>query len=321
MACHKSTYFYILIFILLLLSYLIMPPYRSAFVCVPNCSRGFHSQRGLSVHQKLCRLFKQHQNESLATLAQQSDTFYQLAMAQTTAPERGSTVRTLLVLVENLRDSSSGTIQPVADIDDFIQPIDAMPTPPSPLPVEPPVEPPIEPAPVGRGHRKKRPTWKVLEQQARSHSNTSNTSVRNDTIDVPLPPVFNPTFISNQTTPNRFGLYSIYDTPVMTPPPDTDSGSFITPTPLDFVEPALNVPSRLATRALSTIDELAEKLKSCSNYSSAKVTQRYWNSPNKSLEDCDRLVHDVTVPSRPIVHVTGHTRVSELNKGHLSQVT
>ena len=28
-----------------------------------------------------------------------------------------------------------------------------------------------------------------------------------------------------------------------------------------------------------------------------------------------------TVPSRPIVHVTRHTRVSELNNGHLSQVT
>ena len=104
----------------------------------------------------------------------------------------------------------------------------------------------------------------------------------------------------------------------MTPPPDTDASSFITPTPLVFLEPAANVPSKLATRALSAVDELAEKLKACSNYSSAKVMQWYWNSSNKSLEDCDRLVHDVfldpnVIPSE-LLHFSARRETTLMDK-------
>ena len=181
-------------------------------------------------------------------------------------------------------------VQPLPDLDNLVQPVEDMPAP-SPRPPSPP---PLPPPPTGRGHRKKRPTWKVLEQQARSlppPQPLSSSSAHNH--DVPPPPPFEPHFASHQTSPNQFGLYSTYKAPIMTLPPGVNPTTFTAPTPLLFTEPARNVPSRLAVRALSAVDELAEKLKACSNYSSAKVMEWYWNTSNKSLDDCDRLVHNV----------------------------
>ena len=50
-----------------------MPPLRYAFHCIPTCSRGFNSPRGLSLHQATCLLFREERSQRMHALAQASE--------------------------------------------------------------------------------------------------------------------------------------------------------------------------------------------------------------------------------------------------------
>ena len=174
-------------------------------------------------------------------------------------------------------------------MNDIVQPVEddnlfRTPTPP-PVPID------LESSTMGRGRRNKRPTWKVLEQQQQAHRSLPATQpTPPPTTPIPPTPLFEPTFQSHRTPTDSYGLYALYDKPVIVPPSNACS---IAPTPVTFVDPASRVPTQLASQTLSATEELAEKLKACSSRSAALVMQWFWERQSKSIDDCDRLVHDV----------------------------
>ena len=99
-------------------------------------------------------------------------------------------------------------------------------------------------------------------------------------------------FETHRTRVDRYGLYSVYDTPIVSNPALLSTLA-INPTPITFVDPASRVPNKLASRSLSATEELAEKLKACSSRSAALVMQWFWECQGKSINDCDTLVHEV----------------------------
>ena len=51
-----------------------MPPQRFPFHCISGCTTsGFRSQRGLSIHQSTCRVYKEDQRRELQELAQAAE--------------------------------------------------------------------------------------------------------------------------------------------------------------------------------------------------------------------------------------------------------
>ena len=72
MSHRSSTLVLLLLVVFLNVSQLAMPPIRHAFTCIRECSRGFHSQRGLSLHQSGCSVFQVHQYQQMLALAQAS---------------------------------------------------------------------------------------------------------------------------------------------------------------------------------------------------------------------------------------------------------
>ena len=143
---------------------------------------------------------------------------------------------------------------------------------------------------MGRGHRAKRPTWKVLDQQHHARPPPVDPTLP-PAPSIPPTPTFEPTFETHRTHANSFGLYALYKTPITATP--AHSVPTITPTPVTFVDPASCVPAKLASQSLSATEELAEKLKACSSRSAALVMQWFWERQGKSVDDCDRLVHEV----------------------------
>lgn len=161
-------------------------------------------------------------------------------------------------------------------------------------PTTPPPSPPPPELVSGRGHRTKRPTWKILEQrqQAAQRQVPPPLPTPSPATSVPPVPVFEPTFESHRTPVNPYGLYSIYNTPTL-PIHNMPPTSTIVPTPINFVDPASRVPKQLVSQGLSATEELAEKLKACSSRSAALVMQWFWERQGRSIDDCDTLVHDV----------------------------
>ena len=65
-----------IIFISILVLFSVMPRYP--FICVPNCQRGFRSERGLSIHQSACQPYRLEQEEELMALAQAAEAYHAL---------------------------------------------------------------------------------------------------------------------------------------------------------------------------------------------------------------------------------------------------
>ena len=166
-----------------------------------------------------------------------------------------------------------------------------------PLPSPPPSTPPAPPidlnSTMGRGRRTKRPTWKVLEQEQQSRRPPSAMPTPSPAPSAPPIPVFEPTFESHRTPVDSFGLYSVYNKPISVSSSSSATPTVISPTPITFIDPASRVPTKLASQTLSATEELAEKLKACSNRSAALVMQWFWERQAKSIDDCDTLVHEV----------------------------
>ena len=59
----------------LILSHLDMPPSRYAFPCVNSCGKGSRSQRGLSLHQLSCKVYKQEQSRAFQEMTAQAQIF------------------------------------------------------------------------------------------------------------------------------------------------------------------------------------------------------------------------------------------------------
>lgn len=281
----------VLIFLTITVHLPIMPPLRFAFHCTPKCSRGFNSPRGLTIHQLRCSWFKEDEDGRMQELAQASqagDEIYSTtpAAAEPTSPVIVSGINFIVSYVCN-------DIVPQAEVEmeDVVQPFEDDPSVPPTSPPAPPVD---SVASMGRGQRSKRPTWKVLEQQQQARDRALSTPLPAPSPATPPQPipVFEPTFQSNRTSQDRYGLYSIYNTPITTPT-TSDPTLYIPPTPITFVDPASRVPTKLASQSLSATDELAERLKACSSRSAALVMQWFWERQGKSIDDCDTLVHDV----------------------------
>ena len=183
------------------------------------------------------------------------------------------------------------------ELEDILQPIQDDPSllPTSPAPQSINIE-PINVEPAGRGHRTKRPTWKILEQQktqARSNIPSSPATTTPPAVpSAPPTPLFEPVFETHRTVTDPYGLYSVYNTPCI-PHSIARLPVHISPTPITFIDPASRVPNNLASRGLSATEELAEKLKACSSRSAALVMQWFWERQGRSVEDCDTLVHEV----------------------------
>ncbi|KAK7682685.1 hypothetical protein QCA50_014068 [Cerrena zonata] len=167
-----------------------------------------------------------------------------------------------------------------------------------PFPSEPDITPDaivpstsIEPPTLGRGQRKKRPTWKVIEQ----HHSSAAISVA-PTVTEPLPPQAPmPQFDTHAGRVDHYGLYAKYLSPI-----PTTSPTYFTPTPIHFIEPASRVPERLRRRALppSPTDGTSLKLNlspthAFSSPSAELIMNWHWSSKTKSLEDTNLLVHSV----------------------------
>ncbi|KAK7689700.1 hypothetical protein QCA50_007495 [Cerrena zonata] len=249
-----------------------MPATRTyLFPCVESCTHGSQTARGLSIHQAKCKVYKHVQDRDFEAMARQLQSIHSSrieAVPQAQQAPSGVPSSSL--------NSTSDTMSDHLNIEDAIIPIDyGEPPPPEPLNV-----------PVGRGHRRKRPTWKVLEQKRTVPSPAAPSRST-----VPPAPIFNPVFELHRTSPDRYGLYSAYETPIIPTIPNTSSHN---PTPITFIEPASQVPSNLARRATSNpSNDLSTKLDGCSNKSSRLVMNWFWKSSSKSLEDCDELVHEV----------------------------
>ncbi|KAK7679637.1 hypothetical protein QCA50_017349 [Cerrena zonata] len=257
-------------FVILVILILQMPAHQGyLFPCVDSCESGSQTRRGLNIHQSNCPSFKRSQASQLDLIARKYERIEAERKTQL-AKEIAGAVSGIPAAVAMSAPLDTGTV----DFDNVVMPID-----------DPIVPDPPEPEPTGRGRRIRRPTWKVIEQQRALRPPTTNVITP-----APTPsPIFNPIFESHRTSPDRFGLYSVYDTPMVPSAPDLSTP---TATPINFVEPASLVPPKLARQA-STSDNLTTQLDGCSNASSRRIMKWFWESSSKSIEECDRLVHDV----------------------------
>lgn len=250
------------------------------FTCVPTCPLGgSNSARGLSIHQSSCKHSREQDRLRASELSRKQREARQaekkaIYRARTALPKRISSQ------VAPPMDVDIPVEVPVAH-DTLFPDLDPLPsdTPPTP---EPPV--------LGRGRRVKRPTWKVMEQQTLSPQEQTATA------STPLPPQDPlPQFEDSSTQVDRYGLYCKYLS--CTP---TASRTRFTPTPIHFVEPITQIPSCLRKQNLSKPDNptnkpssATEALTQCSNISSQLIMEWHWATPVKSLDDTNKLVHDV----------------------------
>ncbi|KAI0040569.1 hypothetical protein FA95DRAFT_1576885 [Auriscalpium vulgare] len=165
----------------------------------PRCKRSFDTAVGLDTHQITCRHFAQD-DSSLAGLAGR--------IAEKKARKRRR------IEEQVLDDSQQMDTRPD---------ITAHPNSTSPVLQSAPL-PPRDPSPQGRGRRKKRPTWKVLEQLPQPPTAISgvarDTPTRSDTPDDPSVPdkslperaSESPIWCMVRTALNAFGLYREYHT-------------------------------------------------------------------------------------------------------------
>lgn len=158
-----------------------------------------------------------------------------------------------------------------------------------------------DPPTLGRGRREKRPTWKIIEQRTLPllKDNTSDMLPR-PTDSPPLCPL--PEFSSHTTHVDRYGMYCQYLSSVST----TSRTQFV-PTPINFIIPALRVPTSLQQRASRStsdlihagtastvsVDPLNIPLEGCSTVSSRLIMGYHWSKSSKSLDDINYLVHQV----------------------------
>lgn len=290
--------------LLLLVLILTMPAIHFAYPCVDTCSRGSHSQRGLSIHQATCKHYKQAQVSHLETLALEFEAIEE--PLQHNASQHLETSTQLLGIANHPSNHSVSSLYNLSlfclhfllflqinlDIEDILMPHDDLTAP------SPPAEPVMIPT-TGRGQRKKRPTWKVLEQQKllQAHTVTLPTT---SSPSIPPAPIFDPIFETHQTNPDQFSLYAEYDTPTLFS--STDSQAAVErPTPVNFIEPIFSVPPKLAQQGGAGVSDptLQEKLKACSNESSALMMQWFWRTSTKSLEDFDYFAHEIFPRLKP----------------------
>ncbi|KAK7681971.1 hypothetical protein QCA50_014934 [Cerrena zonata] len=150
-----------------------------------------------------------------------------------------------------------------------------------------------EPASLGRGQCKKRPTWKVIEQ---NHAIELASSTQPPTQPLPAQALM-PQFGNQTSQVDRYGLYAKYLSPIPATMP-----THFTPTPIHFIEPTNRVPEHLRNRAIPVSppadnapipSPLPPPHLGFSSPSAELVMNWHWSSKTKSLEDTNKLVHSV----------------------------
>ncbi|KAK7685095.1 hypothetical protein QCA50_011932 [Cerrena zonata] len=251
------------------------------YPCVPSCTRGSATQRGLSLHQVSCKLSHEHDRITAQELSKKQ-------RAAREAAKRAATARSLANRHKSHPPLPYPELMTIEDTDIF------PPEPPSHHEdaCSDPFAPPSEEPSLGRGRRTKRPTWKVLEQRISTHpalppSNTTTPPSEAEETD--------PEFESRSTRLDRYGLYCKY----LASSPVTSRTRFL-PTPIHFVEPATRVPPRLrdsiqpvSSTATSPSSSIIKVLDSCSTRSAQLIMDWHWSTPTKSLEDTNKLVLQV----------------------------
>ncbi|KAK7680031.1 hypothetical protein QCA50_016977 [Cerrena zonata] len=255
------------------------------FPCVEGCSRGSFSERGLSIHQSNCKHVKKVAINTRQRLAKKFEarSNARKALIQRPSPQ------TSRHSDECDFDTIPGPL-PFSDFD-LSDPGPSIQTDVS-QPDTSHSEEPIPETSTGRGHRKKRPTWKVIEQR------------RVPIIPVPTSPMLQPPpepptidLHTYTTTPDHFGLFRQYHA---LPSPNSTRPIHIPISIPTIIHPASNVPPSLLGKMTfehqepdKSSESTPPDLAGCTNHSTRMFMEWYWRSKSKSLEDANYFVHNV----------------------------
>lgn len=278
-----------------------LQPIGFLFPCVEGCDRGSHSERGLSVHQATCPYVKKHTTNTQKRLAKKFEarTSLRKRQLQSRVVSNHDIVNILPLSTDSIQSqtrvelpSEPSAVSPNVEGTDFIDTQfgdDPLPADPPPF-VEshPPSD--TDETPRGRGLRKKRPTWKILEQR-QTLVQADHPATNQPEAIVPESRPFSLTSFS--TRPDQFGLYRKYH--YLPNSQDETRPNHIPSSTTTEIHPASHVPPMLVTASGQdpTHDTSSLDLSGCTNRSTRMFMEWFWRSSQKSLDDANYLAHHV----------------------------